>query len=404
MARKFKEGRSAALAFTIVAILAFTVGWWSSRLPIVHRSGDAVSVPASTSNHKGFSKVLKIADKGSFLPQEKRNIAIYKQLRSSVVNITTQDAGYNLFLQPVSTEGASGSGAIISAKGIVVTNNHVVSGASKVYVTLASGQTLPGKVLGKDTEDDISVISITPPKGVILTAIPIGDSSSLQVGQIVYAIGNPYEFQLTMTSGIISGLHRPIRNGSSATIRDMIQTDTPINPGNSGGPLINTQGQMIGINTLIYSPSGGSIGIGFASPVNRARRVVSDLIKYGKVMRGTLDASVIAINPSFAQAAGLPVSQGLLVSQAPSSSAAGKAGLRGGTQRARYGSTILYLGGDIITAINGEPITSLGDFYAALEPTRAGDTVNLTIRRGAKTLSLKVPLVLEKQASPNAGL
>ena len=230
---------------------------------------------------------------------------------------------------------------------------------------------------------------------VRLKTIAFGDSKSLKVGQRVIAIGNPFGLERTMTTGIVSGLGRPIQNSNNRIIRDMVQTDAAINPGNSGGPLLDTNGKMIGINTMIQSSSGSSAGVGFAVPSQTAVRVVADLIKYGKVHRGTIDATVIQLSRRIAQYAGLDISTGVLISEVVKGGNAESAGLKGGTEAAYYGSRrdIIYIGGDVITQIDDIAVTSLADYYSALESKRAGDVVTVVVRRNRKNVTLKIKLV-----------
>ncbi|MDR0323220.1 MAG: trypsin-like peptidase domain-containing protein, partial [Treponema sp.] len=263
-----------------------------------------------------------------FSESERENIAIYERLNSAVVNITTETMAINWFLEPVPQEGSSGSGSIIDTRGYVLTNNHVIEKAHRVFINLADGSQFEGSVVGTDPENDLAVLKFDPPRGTGLTTIPYGDSSGLKVGQKVLAIGNPFALERTLTVGIVSGLGRPIQTSRNRIIRDMIQTDASINPGNSGGPLLDTQGRMIGINTMIYSTSGGSVGIGFAVPVNTAKRVVNDILQFGKVRRGWIDATVVQIFPSLVRYARLPVNSGLLVSRTTRNGFAERAGLR----------------------------------------------------------------------------
>jgi S1-C subfamily serine protease len=337
-------------------------------------------------------KALATADLVPYSEGERENITIYENLNSAVVNITTETMAINWFLEPVPQEGGSGSGTIIDTRGYVVTNNHVIDRATKVFINLADGSQFEGAVVGTDQENDIAVLKFEPPKGMELQTIPFGDSSVLKVGQKVLAIGNPFAFERTLTVGIVSGLGRPIQISRNRIIRDMIQTDASINPGNSGGPLLDTQGKMIGINTMIVSPSGGSIGLGFAIPVNTAKRVVGEIIQYGKVRRGWIDATVVQIFPSLVRYAKLPVESGLLVSRTARGCLCEKAGLKQGNDPVQYGRSVIYLGGDIITAVNGVKITTLADLYASLEACKPGDTVKVEIVRGGQTSTLNIPL------------
>jgi S1-C subfamily serine protease len=337
-------------------------------------------------------KAHNTADLVPYSESERENITIYERLNSAVVNITTETMAINWFLEPVPQEGSSGSGSIIDTRGYILTNNHVIENAYKVFVNLADGSQFEGTVVGIDPENDIAVLKFDPPRGMEMRTIPYGDSGSLKVGQKVLAIGNPFALERTLTVGIVSGLGRPIQTSRQHIIRDMIQTDASINPGNSGGPLLDTQGRMIGINTMIYSPSGGSVGIGFAVPVNTAKRVVTELIQYGKVRRGWIDATVVQIFPSLVRYAKLPVNSGMLVSRTMRGGLAERAGLRQGSEPVQYGRSVIYLGGDIITSVNGMKINTLADLYSSLEACKPGDRVKVSIIRNGNESSLEIVL------------
>jgi len=341
-------------------------------------------------------KPITVADTTGYTQDEQQNISVYANSNEAVVNVTTETTGINWFLEPVPQEGGSGSGSIIDARGYVVTNNHVIADATKIYISLADGTQYEGKIVGVDTENDIAVLKFDPPKDYTLKTIPFGDSSALKVGQKVLAIGNPFGLERTLTTGIVSALGRPIKTEADTIIKDMIQTDTAINPGNSGGPLLDTQGRMIGINTMIYSTSGSSAGIGFSIPVNTAKRVVAELIQYGKVKRGSIDADLVQLTSSIASYAKINTDKGLLVSKVGSGSNAEKAGLKGGKDAVRYGSSrnssVIYLGGDIITSIAGVKVATLTDYYSALEAKKPGDIIEITVLRGKQQISLKITL------------
>ena len=244
---------------------------------------EANIIPETKTVQSIEEKPLTVATKAFDSPytqDEQQNISVYEKCNEAVVNITTQVMGINWFLEPVVQEGGSGSGSIIDKRGYVVTNVHVIKNASKINISLYDGSSYEGTVIGKDVESDIAVIKFNPPDNVVLKTIDFGNSNNLKVGQKVIAIGNPFALERTMTTGIISGLGRPIQESQNVIIRNMIQTDAAINPGNSGGPLLDTSGKMVGINTMIISNSGSSAGVGFAVPVSTARRVVDDLIKY----------------------------------------------------------------------------------------------------------------------------
>ena len=337
-------------------------------------------------------RILNTADNIQYSDSERENIDIYEKLNSAVVNITTETMAINWFLEPVPQEGSSGSGSIFDRRGYVLTNNHVIQDAHKVFINLADGSQFEGTVVGVDSESDLAVLKFNPPAGMVLQTIMYGDSKSLKVGQKVLAIGNPFALERTLTVGIVSGLGRPVQTSRNRIIRDMIQTDASINPGNSGGPLLDTQGRMIGVNTMIYSPSGGSVGIGFAVPVDTAKRVVNELIQYGKVRRGWIDATVVQIFPSLVRYAKLPVEAGLLISRTKKGGLAEKAGLRQGVEPVQYGRSVIYLGGDIITSVNGLKTNTLADYYASLEASKPGDVVKVEIMRGGQTTILQITL------------
>ena len=345
---------------------------------------------------RSSEKTTVSSGSASYTQDEEQNISVYDKCNEAVVNITTQEMGLNWFLEPVVREGGSGSGSIIDSRGYVVTNVHVIDKASKITISLYDGTSYEGQVIGKDVESDIAVLKFNPPENAVLKTIEFGDSDKLKVGQKVIAIGNPFALERTMTTGIVSGLGRPIQESENVIIRNMIQTDAAINPGNSGGPLLDTSGRMIGINTIIISNSGSSSGVGFAVPVKTARRVVNDLLKYGKVRRGTIKISPVQMTSSIAQYANLPLNYGILVSKVEKGSNAEKCGLKGGTKAVQYGSrfnsTTIYLGGDIITEIDGIGIRTYADYTSALEAKRPNDEVSVKVFRDGQIVRLKIVL------------
>lgn len=340
------------------------------------------------------SSVIPVAN-NTYTSDEVQNINVYNICNEAVVNINTQVMAYNWFLEPYVQEGGSGSGAIIDKKGYILTNVHVIQGASKIYVSLYDGTQYEAQIVGQDLDSDLAVIKFTPPDSILLKTISFGDSTQLRVGQKVIAIGNPFGLERTMTTGIVSGLGRPIQNSNNRIIRNMIQTDAAINPGNSGGPLLDSTGKMVGINTMIKSNSGNSAGVGFAVPSETAIRVVADLIKFGQVQRGIIDASVIQLNRRIAQYANLDVYQGILISEVQKNGQAEKSGLLGGTEAVYYGNRrdIIYIGGDVITKIDDINISSLADYYSALESKKPGDKITVIVRRNKKNVTLKITLV-----------
>ncbi|MFP4563674.1 MAG: S1C family serine protease [Spirochaetia bacterium] len=340
--------------------------------------------------------VIPVQSTAAYSEDEKNNIRVYERINKAVVNISTKVVGLNWFLEPVPREGGSGSGSIIDERGYVLTNRHVVEKAYEVLITLHNGRQYTGEVVGTDSENDLAVVKFDP-EGMELVTIPMGSSSDLMVGQKVLAIGNPFGYDRTLTTGIVSGVGRPVKVDTNLIIRDMIQTDASINPGNSGGPLINTRGEMIGINTMIFSPSGGSVGIGFAVSVDTAKRVVPDLIEYGAVQRGWIDAVMVQLFPELVRYAELPVSEGLLVSRVIDGGNADRAGIRGGNIPVRYGRSTIYIGGDVIIEVDGIGIRTWSDLYNALEDNRPGETVEVVVLREGNRKSFRVELAVRSE-------
>jgi len=319
--------------------------------------------------------------------EEQNNISVYKKNLPSIVNITSRAVTYDFFYGMVPQEG-QGSGFVIDKDGHILTNYHVIADARQVEVTLYNHKKYKATIVGTDPPHDLAIIQI---KATDLVPAVLGDSSRLQVGQKVYAIGNPFGLSGTMTRGIVSSI-RPVRESTGATIDEAIQTDAAINPGNSGGPLMNWHGEVIGINTLIYSNSGQSAGIGFAIPINTAKAVLNDLVTLGRVRRPALGVRTIPIGPELADELGLASDYGLLVVQVVPGGAAEQAGLRAGTERAYLGNTLIMVGGDLIVEIDGEKIEDQATLSQVMNNHRAGDRVKLTIYRGKKRMELDVLL------------
>jgi S1-C subfamily serine protease len=304
-----------------------------------------------------------------------------------VVNITSTAVAFDFFYGAVPQEG-QGSGFVIDKEGHILTIYHVVSNARQVEVTLSNKKKYKAQVIGLDRSHDLAVIKIEAPS---LQPAVLGDSSQLQVGQKVYAIGNPFGLNGTMTRGIVSSI-RSVREPEGGFIDEAIQTDAPINPGNSGGPLLNSRGDVIGINTMIASNVGQSAGIGFAIPVNAAKAVLNDLVTYGRVRRPSLGIRPLPIGPELADELGLAADYGLLIMQVVPGGAADQAGLRGGNERAYLGNTPIMVGGDLIVAINGERVEDAQDLAHAMNNLKAGDTATVTVWRGKKKVDVKVAL------------
>jgi len=337
---------------------------------------------------KGSFDLQEAAAAPAFDGEEQQNIAVYRKALPSVVNITSTAVAFDFFNRPVPQQG-QGSGFILTREGLILTNNHVIDNAQRVEVTLYDKHKYKATVIGVDKQHDLALLTITAPNLVPAT---LSESNGLVVGQRVYAIGNPFGLSGTMTRGIISAI-RSIGVQSGSPIEDAIQTDAAVNPGNSGGPLLNSRGEVIGITTLIASNgSDQSAGIGFAIPINTAKAVLDDFAKYGRVRRPSLDIVTLPIGPDIAEQIGLPADYGILIERVLPGGAAEKAGLKGGTQRVYQGNTPVMLGGDLITAFDGQEIATPQDLNAALNLHRAGDTAVVTIFRGQKKMTFKVVL------------
>lgn len=319
-------------------------------------------------------------------------IRIYREVSPAVVNITSTALVHDFLFNVVPQRGA-GSGFIIDKEGHIVTNNHVVEDAKSLEVTLADGRKVPAKLIGRDSLNDLAVIKIEVP-GEKLHVVRLGDSTRLQVGQMAIAIGNPFGLDRTVTSGVVSSLGRTLkRRDTKREIRGLIQTDAAINPGNSGGPLLNSRGEVIGINTAIIGPIAGSVGIGFAIPVNTAKRIVPELIAKGRVSHPYLGIGGLDVTPEMGRVLNLPVQQGVLVINVESRSPAARASIRGGRRPMRIGNRILPVGGDLIVEVDGRKIQSLDSLIAYLEDNKkVGETVELGILRDGQRLKVTVTL------------
>jgi len=324
--------------------------------------------------------------------QEQLLSAVYEQISPSVVHITSRSASFDFFRGVVPREG-TGSGFVYDTAGHIVTNNHVVQGADQIEVVLVDGTVLPATIVGADSYYDLAVIHVDPAQ-LNLPPLTLGDAEGLRVGQGVLAIGNPFGLDRTLTTGVISALDRTIESEDGSLIGNVIQTDAAINPGNSGGPLLNIRGEVIGVNTSIYSTSGGSVGIGFAVPISTVRRVVPELIARGRYPHPTLGISTAELGYEVQPSDSGP-EHGLLVIEVARGGPAHLAGIQPAEAQRRMRGWIFF-GGDIITAIDGQPITTRDDLNLYLENhTRPGDVVTLTVSRGGQTL--EVPCTVGEQ-------
>jgi S1-C subfamily serine protease len=323
----------------------------------------------------------------SLATDEQNNIEVYKAIAPGVVYIqstTTVRDFFGLFSQ--AREGA-GSGSVIDEQGDILTNYHVIANSEKLTVSFGGGKNYSARIVGGDPDTDLAVVRLTETPKEALTVVQMGDSDKLVVGQKVLAIGNPFGLDRTLTTGVISGLQRPIRAENGRQIEGAIQTDASINPGNSGGPLIDSHGRMIGINSQIESPSGASAGVGFAIPINIAKRIVPQLVRNGSVSRPKLGILPRDVE-SLGRNAQLPVSDGVLIWNITPGGAAANAGLRGLVQT-EDGDVEL---GDIIVGIGGEKVSNSDDMFKILDKHQIGDSVQVEIvRRGRRMI---VPVVL----------
>jgi S1-C subfamily serine protease len=342
----------------------------------------------NTSGGKSPLSLTEAQAAPSFDAEEQNNIAVYKKALPSVVNITSKSMTFNFFYGQVPQEG-QGSGFILDRAGHVLTNFHVIADANRIEVKTSDKHTYKATIVGSDKMHDLALLQINAPN---LQPVTLADSSELMVGQKVYAIGNPFGLNGTMTRGIISSI-RSIKGPEGAPIEDAIQTDAAINPGNSGGPLLNSRGEVIGINTLIAT--GGaeqSSGIGFAIPINTAKAVLGDLTRYGRVRRPSMGIVSLAISPDLADQMGLAVQSGVLVQRVVPGGAADRAGIRGGTEQAYLGNMPIMLGGDLIVGIDGRDVVDTSDISTIMEKHQPGDQITVTFYRGRKKMVAHVTL------------
>ncbi len=343
--------------------------------------------PANWLSHPQHVEIIEASSGESLDPEEQNNINVYRKNIASVVNITSRVMTFDFFYGSVPQEG-QGSGFVIDKEGHILTNYHVIENAHDVWVTLHNRKKLRATIVGTDKAHDLAIVQV---KGADLQPMTLGDSTKLQVGQKVYAIGNPFGLAGTLTRGIVSSI-RQVQEPDGMVIDEAIQTDAAINPGNSGGPLLNWHGEVIGINTMIASNVGQSAGIGFAIPINTAKAVLNDLVTLGRVRRPALGIRTLPIDSELASEMSLPADYGLLIVQAGPGSAADRAGLRGGTDRAYLGNMPIMIGGDLIVAIDGDKIESQQDLAQVMNKHRAGDTIKVTLYRGKKKLEVDVVL------------
>jgi len=370
----------------ILAALVLILGaYWAGARFGARQPTNVEAVPLGGSN-----SAATIAQRDAALTEDESiNVRIYRQASPAVANILTEATEYDFFMDPVPVKGA-GSGFVMDPRGYILTNFHVVEGAQSIEVVLGDQSHYTAKFIGADQRNDVALIKIEP-KGK-LVALSLGDSASIQVGQKVLAIGNPFGFQSTLTTGVVSALGRTVQTSQTTEIDEAIQTDAAINRGNSGGPLINSHGEVIGINSAIYTPSGTTAGIGFAIPINTAKTIAHDLITDGRVHLAYLGVQTLPVNSWLSEALDLPVKEGLLVEGAIKGGPAAAAGIHGGDRVAQAGMQRIAIGGDVIVAIDGQKVASQFDVNLALNRKRPGDTVTVTLYRGGKKMDIPVKL------------
>jgi len=338
----------------------------------------------------GIAFFMLLTGRGHALSADEQNtIAVYERVNASVVNITNIAVTYDFFLNPIPSQ-ASGSGSIISRKGYILTNDHVVKDSERLIVTLSDGSQWPAALVGADPITDLAVIKIgAPPEQ--LTPIPMGRSDGLQIGQKVLAIGNPFGLERTLTTGIISAIRKRIKTGD-LEMEKVIQVDAAINPGNSGGPLLDSDGRMIGMNTLIFTPSGGSVGIGFAVPVETVQKNLNELVNKGYVAYPWLGIETQTLTKRVAEILNLPVDRGAMVARMVRGGPAHLAGIQGGTRRVEIGNALMIVGGDILVAADGKPVDTAESFNDLMKAYKPGDRVIITLWREGEEQTVSVDL------------
>ena len=376
----------------ILGVAFFSALFAAGAIAIVDRLANRFQPSTSAYTEtapKGLADPATVTD-------EQNNIEVYRTLSPGVVNVHSTSYARDFFGFVEPQEG-TGSGSVIDQEGNILTNYHVIEGATKLAVSFGGQKNYAATLVGGDPDTDLAVIRLTEKPKEPLTIIPLGDSDKLEVGQKVLAIGNPFGLDRTLTTGVISGLQRPIRARNNRPIEGAIQTDASINPGNSGGPLLDSHGRMIGINSQILSPSGASAGVGFAVPVNIAKRIVPQLVSSGEVRRPKLGIGTRDVGMLRGQL-DLPISEGVIILQVAPGEAAANAGLHGITQTENGDVEI----GDIITGMDGDKIATTDDLYRQLDKHQVGDTVQLQIFRNGHRMT--VPVKLTEGASTRRGI
>ena len=398
-----------ALLIAIVTILSLLL-FWTSKLNEEKKIDELRRELSKVASKGGEEALLSLAgvplkgifytedgvvlfeddSSGSYSLEEKENMRAFDKAKASVIEIV-QDKSLS--------SSISGCGVIISSEGYAVTNGHVVGSGKDISVNLYDGTSVNATLIGVDSLTDIAVIKL---EKINRKYVPLEMySGQLNIGQKAIAIGSPYGYSWSMSVGVVSGLSRLVYTSSMLPLTNMIQTDAAINPGNSGGPLLNSRGEMIGLNTAIYSTSGENQGLSFALPLETVLDVATSLIKSGSVNRGWLDVLAVELNSQIAEYLKLDFDQGVLISQVVPSGGADRAGLKGGSEKVQYGQSIIYLGGDIITEIDGKSITGYSDYIAVLGSHKSEDKVDIKVYRNGNTLLIK-DVVLTMRSEENS--
>lgn len=355
------------------------------------------TLPPAESSAEAATNSTALVDAAGLDFAERRIIDVYKRVAPSVVNITTQVLQRSFFFEVIPSEGA-GSGFVLDSDGHILTNYHVIEGAQSIEVNFSDDTVLPAKIVGADPRNDIAVIQVEDVPAGLLVPVELGQSANLQVGQRAIVIGNPFgQFGRTLTTGVISALDRSIQSQDGRQISGIIQTDAAINRGNSGGPLLDSAGRVIGINSAIFSPSGTSSGVGFAIPVDTVRRVLPDLLALGRYRHPWLGIRyAYRLTPALAKALKLPIDQGLLLVELIQGGPLDAEGVRGAQQEVIMGNQRLYVGGDVLTKLDDEAVTSVENMEILLETKyQVGDVVTVSLVRDGQEQSVKVTLTEE---------
>lgn len=398
---KERLGRIARIVAAVVAgiLVLSLLGYLTSKIYVAKKQDELRTALELVISERGEKGVFELAGipvgqleySGASLYPSERGAWTYSDDELGVIAVfeNCRDKVVQIISQSMLSDKGQGAGVLLSSDGYILTNRHVVADGETFSVNFYDGTTVPAVLVGSDILTDVAVLKadVEDLEPMLLS------SSSPVVGQTAFALGHPYGYTWSFSKGIVSGTDRTIYLDDGGVVPGMIQTDALINPGNSGGPLIDSHGEMLGLVSSIYSSSGSAEGISFALPSEIVGRVVGQIVREGRVSRGWMDVFTVELNPQIVEYSSLPIDHGLLVSQTVSGGLADKAGIRGGKDKAQYGSSVIYLGGDVIVRVNGVDIYGYADYFAALFGTSGGDVVEVVVQRGDKQVVLEVPLV-----------